>query len=51
MDTFSWGNNYCPQNELVILMMCKFLQKGRLTRENSHKRMIFNDLQTNTYNI
>ena len=25
----SWDKNHCPQNELAILMICKFLRKGK----------------------
>ena len=31
------GTKHCAQNELAILIMYKFLQKDRGSRENSHK--------------
>ena len=31
----SWDKDYCTQNELVVLMMCKFCQG--LTKENANK--------------
>ena len=42
MDTLvqigSWDQDHCPQNELAILMMYRFLQKHEgLVEKNSHK--------------